>query len=152
MNEFKNLVGLKKSNHLYFQTTSHHYLFVQMRASIEDFNKVERAAQKFAESVGSGKSQICKDVFIPEAVMFGYLDGKLEKGSIQNLYNNIDNAGADPKYVSRVDVVHIDGTVAIARVLEDNWSGHNFSDYLLLLKFGDDWKIVAKVYNELPKK
>lgn len=122
-----------------------------MRASIDDFNKVEQAARKFAESVGSGKSEICKPAFLPEAVMFGFLDGKLEAGTIQNLYNNIDNAGADPKYVSRVDVLYVDGTVAIARVLEDNWSGHNFSDYLMLLKMGDDWKIVAKVYHELPK-
>ena len=91
----------------------------------------------------------CK--FLPNAVMFGFLDGKLEQGSIQNLYDNIKNAGADPKYESRVDVLFIDGTVALARVLEDNWVGHDFSDYLMMVKIGDDWKIVAKVYNQLPK-
>ena len=122
-----------------------------MRASLADHKKVEEAALSFANAVGSGKAELCQNTFLPNAVMFGFLDGKLEQGSIQNLYDNITNAGADPKYESRVDVLFIDGTVALARVLEDNWVGHDFSDYLMMVKIGDDWKIVAKVYNQLPK-
>ena len=69
----------------------------------------------------------------------------------QNLYDIIDGAESDPMFNSRVDVLFIDGTVALARVLSDNAIGHNFSDNLMMIKFGDDWKIVAKVYTEVPK-
>ena len=119
-----------------------------MRSNLKEYEAVERVARKFAEGVGTGKSDVLKPYFYEKAVMFGYLDGKLEQGTIQNLYENIDNAGADPAYVSRVDIISIEETVAIVQVIEDNWGGHDFTDYLLMLKMGDEWKVVAKVYNQ----
>lgn len=120
-----------------------------MRADFNEYQAVEAAARKFVESVGTGKSAIAKELFYDEAVMFGYLDGKLEHGPVQNLYDNIDKVGADPQYISRIDIIDIEETVAIVRVLEDNWGGRiNFSDYLMLIKMDGQWKCVAKVYNQ----
>ncbi|MDO4536309.1 MAG: nuclear transport factor 2 family protein [Clostridium perfringens] len=37
----------------------------------------------------------------------------------------------------------------MVRVLEDNWGGRiDFSDYLVMMKMGNEWKCVAKVYNQ----
>lgn len=120
-----------------------------MRSDMSEYEAVERAAQKFVDSVGSGDSTPAKELFYDEAVMFGYLDGNLEHGPIQNLYDNIDTVGADPSYRARIDVLCIEGTVAIVRVLEDNWGGRiDFSDFLLLIKMDGEWKAVAKVYNQ----
>ena len=79
---------------------------------MSEYEAVERAAQKFVDSVGSGDSTPAKELFYDEAVMFGYLDGKLEHGPIQNLYDNIDTVGADPGYRARIDVLCIEETVA----------------------------------------
>ena len=118
-----------------------------MRSDMSEYEAVERAAQKFVDSVGSGDSTPAKELFYDEAVMFGYLDGNLEHGPIQNLYDNIDTVGADPGYRARIDVLCIEETVAIVRVLEDNWGGRiDFSDFLLLLKMVGAWNAVAKVY------
>ncbi|MDF2569605.1 MAG: hypothetical protein K0R55_1209 [Sporomusa sp.] len=119
-----------------------------MRSNFSEYEAVEKVARKFTESVAAGKSEICKPYFYDKAVMFGYLDGKLEQGTIQNLYDNLDNSGSDPAYVSRIDIIAIEETVAIAQVIEDNWGGHDFTDYLLMLKMEDGWKVVAKVYNQ----
>ncbi len=120
-----------------------------MRSDMSEYEAVERAAQKFVDSVGSGDSKPAKELFYDEAVMFGYLDGKLEHGPIQNLYDNIDTVGADPGYRARIDVLCIEETVAIVRVLEDDWGGRiDFSDFLLLIKMDGEWKGVAKVYNQ----
>ena len=120
-----------------------------MRSDMSEYEAVERAAQKFVDSVSSGDSTPAKELFYDEAVMFGYLDGKLEHGPIQNLYDNIDTVGADPGYRARIDVLCIEETVAIVRVLEDNWGGRiDFSDFLLLIKMDGEWKAVAKVYNQ----
>ena len=48
-----------------------------MRASIEEYRAVEEAARKFVRSVAEGKSSHARELFIDEAVLFGYLDGKL---------------------------------------------------------------------------
>ena len=120
-----------------------------MRSDMSEYEAVEKAAMLFVKSVGSGDSAPARELFYDKAVMFGYLDGKLEHGPIQNLYDNIDSVGADPGYRARIDVLCIEETVAIVRVLEDNWGGRiDFSDFLLLIKMDGEWKGVAKVYNQ----
>ena len=119
-----------------------------MRASIEEYNKVEEVIRKYTECVHEGKTEeLKKIVFRPEACCYGYLDGEFIGKPIQILYDNIEKLGSDPKFISRIEILHIEGTVAIARVLEENWFGNKFTDFMSLIKFGNEWKIVAKVFN-----
>mgnify|MGYP000012681049 CR=1 FL=1 len=43
-----------------------------MRASIAEYKAVETAAMKFVKSVAEGNSSYAKELFIDEAVLFGY--------------------------------------------------------------------------------
>ena len=120
-----------------------------MRADIKEYKAVEEAAMKFVKSVAEGNSSYAKELFIDEAVLFGYLDGKLEHGSIRQFYDNVDTVGADNGFKARVDVIEVEETLAVVRVLEENWGGRiDFTDYLLLMKMGGQWKCVAKAYNQ----
>ena len=82
-----------------------------MRASIEEYRAVEEAAAKFVRSVAEGDSRYARELFIDEAVLFGYLDGKLEHGSIEQFYRNVDSVGGDAGFRARIDVVDIEETV-----------------------------------------
>lgn len=120
-----------------------------MRASISEYKAVEEAAMKFVKSVAEGNSKYAKELFTDEAVLFGFLDGKLEHGSIEQFYHNVDTVGAGADFKARVDIVSIEETVAVVRVLEEKWGGGiDFTDYLLLLKIEGEWKCVAKAYNQ----
>lgn len=120
-----------------------------MRASISEYKAVEEAAMKFVKSVAEGNSRYAKELFTDEAVLFGFLDGKLEHGSIEQFYHNVDTVGAGTDFKARIDIVSIEETVAVVRVLEENWGGRiDFTDYLLLLKIDGFWKCVAKAYNQ----
>lgn len=120
-----------------------------MRASIEEYRAVEEAAAKFVRSVAEGDSRYARELFIDEAVLFGYLDGKLEHGSIEQFYRNVDSVGGDAGFRARIDVVDIEETVAVVRVLEEQWGGRiDFTDYLLMMKMDGRWRCVAKVYNQ----
>ena len=115
-----------------------------MRANIEEYKAVENAAMKFVKSVAEGK-----DLFVDEAVLFGYLDGKLEHGSIEQFYHNVDTVSAGNNFKARIDIVSVEETVAVVRVLEEKWGDRiDFTDYLLLLKINNEWKCVAKAYNQ----
>ena len=104
---------------------------------------------KFVRSVAEGNSRYAKELFIDEAVLFGYLDGQLEHGSIEQFYRNVDTVGAGDAFKARVDVVAVEETLAVVRVLEEKWGGRiDFTDYLLLLKMNGGWKCVAKAYNQ----
>ena len=115
-----------------------------MRASIEEYKAVEEAAMKFVKSVAEGDSRYAKELFTDEAVLFGYLDGKLEHGSIQQFYKNVDTVSAGKDFKARIEE-----TLAVVRVLEEKWGGRiDFTDYLLLMKMDGEWKCVAKAYNQ----
>ena len=120
-----------------------------MRANIEEYKAVEAAAMKFVKSVAEGDSSYAKELFIDEAVLFGYLDGKLEHGSIEQFYNNVDSIGAGSDFKARIDVIDVEETLAVVRVLEEKWGGRiDFTDYLLMMKMNGEWKCVAKAYNQ----
>lgn len=120
-----------------------------MRDSIKEYEAVEAAARKFVKSVAEGDSSHARELFTDDAVLFGILDGKMERGSIEQFYRNVDTVSAGDGFKARIDVVAVEETLAVVRVLEEGWGGRiDFTDYLLLLKIGGEWKCVAKAYNQ----
>lgn len=120
-----------------------------MRNEIKEYEAVREAAMKFVRSVAEGDSSHARTLFVDEAVLFGYLDGKLEHGSIEQFYHNVDTVGAGADFKARVDVLAVEETVAVVRVLEEKWGGRiDFTDFLLMLKIDGEWKCVAKAYNQ----
>lgn len=120
-----------------------------MRSNIAEYKAVEEAAQKFVRSVAEGNSKYARELFTDEAVLFGYLDGKLEHGSIEQFYHNVDTVPGGEHFNTRVDVLLLEETLAVVRVLEEGWGGRiDFTDVLLLLKMNGEWRCVAKAYNQ----
>jgi len=117
-----------------------------MRSKIEDYNAVVEAASKFTQSVAEGNSKYAKELFTEDACLFGFLNGKLERGSIEQFYHNVDTVGAGKEFKTRIDVLELEETLAVVRVLEEGWGGS--TDVLLLLKIEGQWKCVAKAYNQ----
>ena len=76
-----------------------------MRAPLKEYQAVEAAAMKFVKSVAEGNSKYAKELFIDEAVLFGYLDGNLEHGSIEQFYHNVDTVPGGDNFQARVDVL-----------------------------------------------
>ena len=111
-----------------------------MRSEISEYEAVEKAAEKFVKSVAEGNSKYARELFVDEAVLFGYLDGDLEHGSIEQFYDNVDSVAAGDEFK---------GTLAVVRVLEESWGGRiDFTDVLLMLKMDGEWRAVAKAYNQ----
>ncbi len=120
-----------------------------MRDKIQEYEAVTKAAELFVKSVAEGNSEHAKKLFTDDAVLFGMLNGEMEHGSIAQFYTNVDTVGADVNFKARIDVLAVEETVAVVRVLEEGWSGTiDFTDFLLLLKIGGEWKCVAKAYNQ----
>lgn len=120
-----------------------------MRSEIKEYQAAEEAALKFVKSVAGGNSEYAEELFSKDAVPFGYLDGKPERGSIERFYRNVDEAGADENFKARIDVLDVEENLAAARVLKENRNGGiNFSDVLVLLKIDGERKRVAKAYNQ----
>ena len=120
-----------------------------MRSEIKEDAAVQEAADIFVKSVAEGNSEYAKTLFTDDAVLFGMLDGVLEHGSIEQFYHNVDTVGAGDDFKARIDVLAVEESVAVVRVLEEKWGGRiDFTDFLLLLKLDGEWKCVAKAYNQ----
>ena len=120
-----------------------------MRDKIAEYAAVEAAAEKFVKSVAEGDSRYARELFLDEAVLFGYLDGNLEHGSIEQFYHNVDTVPGGDNFQARVDVLLVEESLAVVRVLEEGWGNRiDFTDVLLLLKMNGEWKCVAKAYNQ----
>ncbi len=90
-----------------------------MRDKIKEYEAVAKAAEKFVKSVAEGNSTYAKQLFTDDAVLFGILDGELEHGSIEQFYRNVDTVGAGDNFNARIDVLAVEETVAVVRVLEE---------------------------------
>ena len=70
---------------------------------------------KFVRSVAEGNSKYAKELFIDKAVLFGYLDGKLEHGSIEQFYHNVDTVSGGDNFQAGVDVVLVEETFIMSK-------------------------------------
>ena len=122
-----------------------------MREQIEEFNAVENLARKFIEAVKNGNSEIVKPYFYEKASFFGQLnETEYQSGSIQGFYETIDQMGAcGDDYTARVDVITLEKTIAVVRVIEDNWHGYKFTDLFIIKKINCELKIFSKFYYTL---
>lgn len=115
----------------------------------DEYAAIRKIMESYAESARQGKSEIVKPSFHADAVMYMYnqTEGKIVGGPIQKLFNSIDSRPASKDVEVEITSIQIHGTIANARVESRNWGGARFSDMFLLVKDGQDWKIMAKVYH-----
>lgn len=95
-----------------------------------------------------GNGEIMRRAMHADAQIFGYLDGELFAGQMQQLYDYVDShdpAGDDLRWAA--SLVDASDGAACARVVIENWGGHDFTDYFTLLKVDGSWKIMNKVFS-----
>jgi len=122
------------------------------RQDIGEYAAVQEIAGKFIEGVRTGNPEVMKPFFHEKAVMFGQYDDIEQAGSINLLFDSLskDNPCKED-YTARVDVLALEKTAAIVKVIEDGWRGYDFTDFLAMLKIDGKWVAVAKVYDTLTK-
>ena len=59
-------------------------------------------------SLIDSKWKYARELFTDDAVLFGFLDGEPERGSIEQFYHNVDTVSGGEAFKARVDVVAVD--------------------------------------------
>lgn len=106
---------------------------------------IEKALNFYTEAAVKGDSKIAKQGFAPGATM-SYAEGDtLVTVPIQALYDYYDQTGPhNASYI--ISSCSVADDVAMVRI-ESKFGDNEFSDMFTLVKDGDDWKIVSKVYH-----
>ncbi|MFM0047124.1 nuclear transport factor 2 family protein [Paraburkholderia sediminicola] len=116
--------------------------------AVQDYEDILEVVGEYVKGLKVGNVDGLKRAFHENAVMYGFTDQGLLEGTIQNLYDYVKNYGDAPKIKTRFDVLHKTPTTAVVRVeLENDAADGNFTDYHSLIKVGNEWKIVAKLFH-----
>ena len=94
--------------------------------------------------------------FHPDFRMLVLTDGKMTAVTLDEWAGRVEKGAANtnaarPAIKAEFPIVDVSGTAASARVEIFRDGKHTFTDYLLLYKFADGWKIVSKAYSSHPR-
>jgi len=123
-------------------------------ASLADYEAIQKSMQAYIEGVTEGRSERMKPSFHPAASFFGYYNGSLLAGSIQMLFDWVDQNGPATGTRTHVGQVDIRGTVAVVRLEMEDLSGPlslggaaRLSDFFTLIKIDEQWLISQKTFH-----
>ncbi len=114
--------------------------------TVSEYDAIAESVRRYVEGGKSGRGADMRAAFHPGATIFGYIGADLFGGPIQMLFDWNDQNGPATELRDRIAGIDIIGTIAIARLELDNWSGHKFTDMFTLLKADGEWKIISKVF------
>lgn len=104
---------------------------------------IKKALECYVNAGMEGDSKIAARGFAPTATMSWSENGKMQSVPIKALFDYFD----EKKRPASCEVTdcNIAGDIAMVRV-ESEFDGAKFTDMFTLVKDGNDWKIVSKVY------
>lgn len=116
-----------------------------VNATPQQLEGIQKALDAYIQAAIKGNSEIAKPAFSGTATISHYEDGKLLSGPIQELYDYYDQTGPHhAEYI--ITAAEVAEDVAIVRI-DSKFGDASFDDMFTLVKDGNDWKIVSKVFH-----
>lgn len=111
-----------------------------------DLELITAAVNDYIEGTANGQPERLTRSFDPDFQLYHVKDNKLETWSGQKYIDNI-KSGHKSGRIGRIIMIDYEGSVAIAKVEIDIPSYKRiYTDYLMLLKYDNRWKIVHKSF------
>lgn len=115
-------------------------------SSFNDYEAIRNVMNLYIEAGRQAKSEIMKPAFHKDAIIYGTSGAEVTGGPIQGLFDYVDAKPKAAGLQAEITAIDIANNIAHVRVESNNWNGARYSDMFLLLKDGDGWKIITKVY------
>lgn len=112
-----------------------------------DVNGVKAAVNDYINAGKQGKAEILRRSAYKDGILYSAPGGVVQGGSIAALYEFLDNNPPATEMVAEITAVDVVGDIAYAKVESDKWLGEKYTDMFLLVRDGDKWKILAKVFH-----
>lgn len=115
-----------------------------INATPEQMDGIKKALDAYVEAAVKGSSDIAKQAFASTATISYNENGKLVSNPIQALYDYYDQTGPHPASYT-IMCAQVSENVAIVSI-DSQFGDTSFDDMFTLVKDGNDWKIVSKIY------
>ena len=117
---------------------------------VREYDAIAKTVQYYIDGAKSGRGDDMKPAFHADAAIFGYHDGALFAGPMQQLFDYVDEDRPATELQARIASIDIIDTIAAVRLELYNWNGHRYTDIFTLLKVEGAWKIMNKVFHQHP--
>ena len=133
-------------------------VFGIVRSSIQPApNQAESAAarvplENYIQGHATGNGDFMRKAFHTDAKVVSFRDGKLASMTAEEFASRFNGkpAADEAQRKRTIESVEITGNAGVAKIVLD-YPTVTFTDYMSLLKIGDEWKIVNKVFYAEPK-
>ena len=114
-------------------------------ATADELAGIRKPLDLYVEAAVKGDSKIAEPAFAPTATISYSEDGKLVSSPIKALFDYYDKTGPHSA-TYEITACEVAGNVAIVRI-DSKFGDTGFDDMFTLVKDGEDWKIISKIYN-----
>jgi len=115
--------------------------------SFEEYKAIEEALQPYIVSARTGDGALNRTAFYDHAHIVGSIGGTVYNMDADTFAGAIAEGGPSENVRHHIAWINVSGPAAAARVEFIDWGGNRFTDFFVLYKESDAWKISGKVYN-----
>ena len=108
--------------------------------------------ENYIQGHATGNGDFMRKAFHTEAKVMAFRDGKLTNLTSEEFASRFNGkpAADEAQRKRRIESVEITGNAGVGKIVLD-YPTVTYTDYMSLLKVGDEWKIVNKVFYAEPK-
>ncbi|AYM99118.1 nuclear transport factor 2 family protein [Chryseobacterium sp. 3008163] len=118
-----------------------------MQNNQEQKEAILKPIELYVEAGRKGDGNIAKPAFASTATMSWSEDGALKSVPIQALFDGF--SAAEPMEANyKLTTLDAEGDAAIVRI-ESQFGTNKYADMFTLVKDGNDWKIISKIYQTI---
>jgi hypothetical protein len=115
------------------------------------YQEVIKTLNTYIDGARNGDGKLSISNFYEHAHVVGSINGEISNVTPEKFKDAINSMGAAPNIQHTITWVDISGPAAAAKIDFFNWNGFRFTDFFVLYKQGDQWKISGKTYNSHSK-
>lgn len=108
--------------------------------------------ENYIQGHATGNGDFMRKAFHTDAKVVSFRDGKLNSMTAEEFASRFNGkpANDEAQRKRRIESVEITGNAGVGKIVLD-YPTVTYTDYMSLLKVGDEWKIVNKVFYAEPK-
>ena len=134
----------------FFSTFAKESKVMNTKEDLQHLVEIKNVIQRYTEGTFEGNAEKLNQVFHANAVMNGFLMGKLMLSTPKPFIEDMEKLQLKTQglaYQSNITGIDIDGKVASIVLTESGFPGNvSFTNYFHLIYDDDQWKIISKTF------
>jgi hypothetical protein len=115
-------------------------------ASFVAYEMIAATLQHYVEAARRADIGLMRRAFVEGAQIRGSYGGKPVDWTLAAFCEAIERGGPAPDLAARIVTIELCGSAAMARLEAESWRGTRYTDFFVLIRRDDAWRISSKVF------